>query len=169
MRRADDVRLRLGKQNRTAIGRAHADGEARRPRDDAVGARARVERPRRLGDDDMRRVDLVGGEQTARLDAERGGHARAILGDIGGTVMRADAAIEARIESAGNSALAREKRMAYAGERQRLGLDHHDVSNPGRESSCGSAMAMALHNSPIPFAPPAVRRESAWSISTVLP
>ena len=71
-----------------------------------ASARGRdVRRPRRVGDHDMRRVDLVGGEQTVRLDAKRRRHARAIFRDMGGAVARADAAIETGIEAAGDAAL----------------------------------------------------------------
>ena len=78
-----------------------------------------------VGDDDMRRVDLVGGEQTVRLDVERRRHARAIFRDMGGAVARADTAIEAGIEAAGDAALPREEGVADAGKRKGLGLDHH--------------------------------------------
>ena len=77
-------RLRIGEQNRAAIGRGHADGERAHAGDDGVGARPRVGRPRRFGDDDVRRVDLIGGEEAVRLDAERRRHARAIFRDVFG-------------------------------------------------------------------------------------
>ena len=44
---ADDAGLGVGEQHRGAIGGQHADGEAARGRDDGVGPRPLVRRPRR--------------------------------------------------------------------------------------------------------------------------
>ena len=67
-----------------------------------------------------RRMDLIGGEEAVRLDAERRRHARAVFGDWRGVVVRADAAVEARIDAVGNAAFAGEEGVADAGQRQRL-------------------------------------------------
>ena len=77
-----------------AIRRAHTDCKPDRAGDDGVGARARVAGPWLLGDNDVGRVNLIGGEEAVRLDGERGRHARAIFGDMAGMIARADAAIE---------------------------------------------------------------------------
>ena len=108
--------LRVGEQNRAAIRRGHADGERAHAGDDGVGAGPRVGRPRRFGDDDIRRVDLIEREEAVRLDAERGRHAGAIFRDMRGIVLRAGAAIEARIEAARHAARAREEGVADAGQ-----------------------------------------------------
>ena len=49
-----------------------------------VGARALFARPRRLGDHDVGRMDLVGREQALGRNAERGRHAGAVLGHLVG-------------------------------------------------------------------------------------
>ena len=116
MRGADHPRLGIGQEDRAAIGRGHANGEARRAGNDGVGARARVRLPGSLGDKDVGRVDLVGGEQTMRLDFERSRHARAIFGDIGRIIVRAKPAIEAGIEPGRYAALASEETVADAGK-----------------------------------------------------
>src|SRR5580704_5293259 len=118
-------------------------------------------------------MDLVGGEQTIRRDAERRRHARAILGDVAGIVVRADAAIETGIKAVRDAACAREESVADSGERQRRGLYHHRCfcryfSNPGSTPNFGSAIASTLNSSPMPFGPVSVSRASALSISAVL-
>ena len=44
-------------------------------------------RPRFVGDHHVGRMNLIGGEQTVRLDAQRRRHARAVLGDFVGRVV----------------------------------------------------------------------------------
>src|SRR4029079_12995680 len=60
MRRPDDSGLRVGKEDRPAIGSGYADGERAYPRDDSVGARPRFRGPRRLDGHDVWRVNLIG-------------------------------------------------------------------------------------------------------------
>src|SRR5580700_2369807 len=166
---ADDAGLWLGEEDWPAIRGAYADRQRPHARDDGVGAGSSLGQPRRFRHHHLRRVDLIAGQKAARLDPDRGCHARAVFRDMGAVVVRSDAAIEARIKAAGNAALAREEAVANAVERERAGLDHHGgVSNPGSGPSLGSAMASALNNSPMPCAPLSVRRERARSISSAL-
>ncbi len=138
MRRADDTSPRLGEQNRPAIGRGYTDGERALACDNGVGTWALFSLPGLLGDRDLRRVDLVGRQEAVRLDPDRRRHTGTIRGDMIGPVVRTDAAIEAGIVAAGNAAVAREKRVPDAGNRECLGLDHHDgFSNPGSGPSLG--------------------------------
>ena len=95
MRRAHDPSPRIGEKDRTAIGRADADREAAFAGDDRVGARARGRGPRRVGDNDVRRVNLVDGEQMVRIHRQGCCHACAILGNMVVAVVRTDAAVEA--------------------------------------------------------------------------
>src|SRR5580704_17570473 len=166
---ADDAGAWVGEQDRPAIRGAYADRQRPHAGDDGGGARPGLGQPRRFRDHHLRRMNLIAGQQAARLDPDRGCHARAVFRNMGAVVVRSDAAIEARIKAAGNAALAREEAVADAVERQRLSLDHHGgVSNPGSGPSFGSAMASALNNSPMPCAPLSVRRERASSISSAL-
>ena len=118
MRGADHMGFRIGEQDRAAIGRGHADGKRAHAGDDGVGARPRVGRPRSFGDNDLGRMHLIEGEEAVRLDAERRRHARAVFRDMAGVVLRAGAAIEARIDAAGHAAGAGEEGMANAGQSQ---------------------------------------------------
>src|SRR5215472_15706912 len=109
---------------------------------------------------------LIGGEQPPRLHPERGRHAGAIFHDLASVVSRADAAIETCVKPAGDTARSREKAMADSGQCQRRSLDLHGlVSKAGNGPSFGAANAMALNNSPMPPAPPAINRENASSMS----
>src|SRR5580692_10492074 len=166
---ADDAGVWFGEENRPAIRGADPDGECPDARDDGVGAGPGLGQPRRFRDYHLRRVDLIAGQKAARLDPDRGRHAGAVFRDMGAVVVRSNAAIEARIEAAGNAALAREEAVADAVERERSSFDHHGgVANPGRGPNFGSAMASALNNSPMPWAPVSVRRDAASSISSAL-
>ena len=130
MRGADDARVRIGEQHRPAIGGADPDRKPGHAGHDGVGARSGLGGPRRLGDDDVRRVNLIGGEQAVRLDRERRRHAGAIFGDQASLIARAHAAIEARIDAPGDAALAGEEGVAEPGQLQRFGLDHHRAISP---------------------------------------
>src|SRR5580700_5241568 len=165
---ADDAGPRLGEEDRSAIRGADADGERPHARDDGVGAGAGLRQPRRFRDHHLRRVNLIAGQKAARLDSDRGRHAGAVFRDMSVVVIRPRAAIEARIEAARYTALAREKTVTDAVERERSSFDHHGVANAGRGPSFGSAMASALNNSPMPCAPVSVRRAAASSISSAL-
>src|SRR5207253_2859200 len=114
------------------------------------------------------RVDLVGGEEALRANAERRRHAGAVLLDQRGLVVRSLPAVEALIDAAGHAAVAGEEGVANARERgERRGLESgaHD-SNPGSSPSRGCAMAMTLNISPMPVRPGAVKRASAASIAS---
>src|SRR5262249_50726298 len=148
---------------------------------DRVGARTLVRRPRTVDDHDVGRVDLVGGEQPIRCDAERHRHAGAVLRDAAGDVARANPGIEAGIDAFGHAAVAGEERMTDARERcKRGGLQPARVvpglagrrvdagahtSKPGRTSSCGLARITALIMRPMPVGSSLVRRASAVSIA----
>src|SRR5580704_9363909 len=166
---ADDAGLWVGEQDRPAIRGADADRQCPHARDDGVGAGPGLRQPRSFRDYHLRRMNLIAGQEAIRLDPDRSRHAHAVFRDMGAVVVRSDAAIEAGIEAAGNTALACEEAVADAVERERSSLDHHGgVSNPGSVPSFGSAMASALNNSPMPCAPLSVRRERASSISSAL-
>ena len=132
--------------------------------------------PRRLRDHDVGRMDLVGGEEALRRDRERRRHARAVLRDMGRRVVRAGAAVEARIDAVGHAAVAREEGVADAGEGgqrgsvQRSGahVGTSHGSNPGSVPSRGSPIAIALNNVPMPVRPAPVRRATATSTSVAL-
>ena len=61
-------------------------------------------------------MDLVAGEKTFRRNAERFGHAGAVLGDLGGGVLGADAAVEALVQPLRHAAGAGEEAVADSGE-----------------------------------------------------
>ena len=109
---ADDARLRVREQHRTAVGRGNADCQPGHARHDRVGARARFMRPRLLRHHHVGRVDLVGAQERLRGDAERGRHAGAVLGHVLARIGRSDTAVEARIDAQRGAALAGEEGMA---------------------------------------------------------
>src|SRR5262249_56176004 len=107
------------------------------------------------------RVDRIGGGRAGGRAPERRRHGGAVLGDVRGRIVRAGAAIEARIEAARHAALAREEGVPDAGERgERGGLQRRllmrgfrrarppdtpaHVSNPGRTSIFWLDSAIAL-------------------------
>ena len=116
MGRADDACAVVDEEDRAAIGGRDADGQPGNFGNDCIGPRARIRAPRPLDGHDVRRMNLVGGEQVKRCDAERRRHAGAVFGDIARRVMRAHAGVERRIESIGHAACAREEAMADAGK-----------------------------------------------------
>jgi len=61
-------------------------------------------------------MDLVAGEETLRRHAEAVGHAGAVLGDPGGRVLGADAAVEAFVDTIRHAARTREEAVADAGK-----------------------------------------------------
>ena len=125
MGRADHARMRVGEQHRSAVGGADADAEPRRLGHDGVGARPVRCGPRRVGDDDVRRMDLVDAEKVLGPHADRRRHARAVLGDFRGRVFRAQPAVQAFVEAVGHAARAGEKGVADAGQGgQRARLQH---------------------------------------------
>jgi hypothetical protein len=70
-------------------------------------------------------MDLVSGEQVVRRYAERRRHARAVLRHLGGSVVGACPAVEARIDAVGHAAFAGEEGVANAGEgAEGCGLEH---------------------------------------------
>ena len=156
VRRADDARPARS-ANSTGPQSAVETPIARpRPaRHDGVGARARLRRPRRVGDHHVRRMDLVGGQEMVRRDAERRRHAGAVLRDIGRGVVRADAGIEAGIEAGRHAAFAGEEGMADAVERA-AGSDRSACSMPSvilesgqRARASDRAIASALNREPM--------------------
>ena len=115
---ADHLRLRVGEQHWSAIRRRYAESDARHFRHHGIDARSVVARPRLLDHDDIGRVDLIGGEEMLRLDAERLRHPAAVFVDVVGVIFRADAAIERRVNALRHAAGAREERVANAVERR---------------------------------------------------
>ena len=77
-------------------------------------------------DDDVGRMDLVGGQEPVRRDAHPVGDASAVLGNRGRVVGRADAGVEAAVDAFGDAAGSREVAMPDAGGRsfvQQRGLN----------------------------------------------
>ena len=95
MRGADHARGGIGKQDRAAIGGGDADGDAFGAGDDGVGARPRVALPWSGRHHDVGRMDLVRAEKALGRNAHLLGHPAAVFRDMGGIVVRAEAAIEA--------------------------------------------------------------------------
>src|SRR3954467_13817965 len=110
-------------------------------------------------------MDLVGGEQAIRRDAERRRHAGTVLRDTRGRVVGADAAIEAGIDAVGHAAGAREEGVADAGQRgEGIRLQHAHIVKPGRAGSFGAERAIALTRRPMPVRSSLIRRSSAaWT------
>src|SRR5215831_16477343 len=81
-----------------------------------VASRTPVAAPRQLDRHHVGRMNLVGGEQVVRRYAERRGHARAVLGYLGGRVVGACPAVETRIDPVGHAAFTGEEGVADAGE-----------------------------------------------------
>ena len=78
-------------------------------------------------------MDLVHADEALRHDAHLLGHPAAIFRDIGGIVVRTEAAIEALVDSAGYAALAGEEGVAQAGNgREQRRSERHGVSRSGR-------------------------------------
>ena len=183
MRRADHAGLRIDEQDRPAIGGGGADRKALDAGDDGVGARARRRIPGLGPDHDIGRMDLVQGEKMRRRNAHVFRHPAAIFGDMGGIVARADAGIEARIDAAGDAALAREESVAQArnGREQRRGKRRHGRcirgvmvrppqsvrrSKPASAERCGSETPSTLNIEPMPPRPPPISRFSAPAMSS---
>jgi hypothetical protein len=122
---ADDARCRIGEQHWAAIGGRNSDRQRPHPGDDGVGPRPRLAAPGRFGDHDVGRMNLVGGKKAVRRHADRRRHAGPVFRHLRGIIAGANAAIEAGIEAAGDAALAGEKAVADAGERQQVGFDLH--------------------------------------------
>ena len=90
-----------------------------------IGARPRLRRPGRIGDDHVGRMDLIGREQAVGRNAERLRHARAVFRHAFRPVAGADAAIEAGIDAVRYAARAREEGVADAGELGKIGGLQH--------------------------------------------
>src|SRR2546430_7980540 len=120
-------------------------------------------------------MDLVRAEQALGRNAHLLGHPAAIFRDMGRIVVRAEAAIEALVDSARYPALAGEERMAQPGDGcEQRRSERHAVSSPGAGGSSlrpatevrlGSVTASTLNIDPMPPRPLSVRRFSAAGIS----
>ena len=112
-----DARLRVGEQDRPAIGGRYADRE---PGVAVTTASARGRASGAQGCSDrhhLRRMDLIGGEEAIRRDAERCRHAGAVLRHVRGRIVGAGAAVEACVDAVGDAARAGEEGVADAGQR----------------------------------------------------
>src|SRR5471030_1490829 len=118
-------------------------------------------------------MNLERGEKARRRHAQLRRDAPAVFRDMRCIVLRADAAIEAFINSIGHAAVAGEERMTQArnGRKQRRS-QRHDVSallsgsaKPASVSSAGSEIDTTLNIDPMPPRPPSVRRFSAPEMS----
>src|SRR5258708_26697072 len=120
-------------------------------------------------------MDLVRADQALGRTAHLLGHRAAVFGDAGGVVVRAEAAIEALVDSVGYPTLAGEEGVAQPGngcEQRRS--ERHAVSSPGAGGSSlrpatevrlGSVTASTLNIDPMPPRPLSVRRFSAAAMS----
>src|SRR6185312_2152112 len=96
------------------------------------GAGARVARPWSGRHHSIWGVDLVHADEVLRHHAHLLGHPAAIFQDIGGIVVRTEAAVEALVDFAGYAALAGEEGMAQAGNgREQRRSEGHWVSRSG--------------------------------------
>src|SRR5438552_6290236 len=98
-------------------------------------------------------MNLVRGEEMAGLDAHRRRHPPAVFRDVVLVVLRADAAVQAGIDSTGDAALAAEKSVAQRGYGgQQWGRQHHRFrASAARSSSSLSATSMSIAGSEIPI------------------
>src|ERR1700722_1921150 len=176
MRRADHARARIDQKDRPAIGRGDADGETCRARHDGVGARPRRALPWTGRDHRVGRMDLVHAEKMRGVNAHLLRHPAAVLRDMGGHVVRAEAAIEAFIDVGGDAAVAGEESVAQPGNRrqQRRAEPHGcaapaacaSSSNPASAVRWGSETASTLNIDPMPPRPPPISRCSAPEMSS---
>ena len=175
-------RLAVGEQDRPAIGAGDAERDAGRARRPCASAFGRSPGHGPVDDDHVGRMDLVEADQMRRLDHQMRRHARPVLGDRRGIVVRAEPAIERGIDAGRDAALAREEGVADAG----LGGEIGSVMNMSVVRSCGGVSpalaadegqiraaaaepgcdsARTLNNSPMPVAPRSVRRSKAAPIA----
>src|ERR1700722_661240 len=177
MRSRDHAHVGIDQQYRAAIGRSDADGEALVAGVHGVRAGAWLAaRPWCVHHHGVRRMDLVHPHKMFRRDAHRFRHAAAILDDIGAVVVRAQSAIEAFVDAAGDATLARKERVAKAGNsRQQRRGEFHAVAplapclsslKPASWSRCGSVTASTLNIVPMPPRPPPISRFSAPEMSS---
>src|SRR5665213_2587156 len=137
LRRPDHARVRVDQQDRAAIGRGDAERKPFRTGDHGVRARP-LARPGAGHDHRVRRMDLPDAEEMRRCDLHPLGHPAAVLRDMGGIVVGADAAIEALIDALGRAAVAGEESVAQPGNcRQQRRSEHH----------AGSALASGFSSS----------------------
>jgi hypothetical protein len=99
MRSADDAGLIVGKKQRSTVGSGHADRQTRDARHDSIGARTAAVCPWLVRYDHVRRMNLIGREQSIRTNTERSRHASTVLGNLVGRIARADAAVERGIDT----------------------------------------------------------------------
>src|SRR5438067_10522562 len=70
-------------------------------------------------------MNLIGGEQVMRVHLERRRHARTVLGNIGRRIIGSGPAVEAGIDSLGDTDLTREEGVADTRKRaERIGLQY---------------------------------------------
>ena len=131
----DHAGVRIGEQDRSAVRRGYSDRERAHARDDGVRLRPVLGRPRRFGDNNLGRMRLIGREQALRFHCKRCRHAGAIFQNVIGVVVRSDAAVEARIKAARNTAGARKKGICSA--------SRPVESTPSRTTTASDARAAA--------------------------
>ena len=152
MRGADNPGDRVGEQYRRAIGREHAERDARDGGHHGVGARVGGAPPRPLDGDRRGAVDLMAGDQPLHREGELRRRDRPVLLDLRRIVVRAEAAIERREHAVADPALAGEEGVAnIAIALERAEGDHHPVahSNPAGAGRPGDVSARALNKVPI--------------------
>src|SRR5260370_39398098 len=124
----------------------------------------------------MGRMNLEYAKKIRRRDAHLLRHPAAIFRDIGGIVVRAEAAIETSVDAIGHAAVARKESVAQAGNgrEQRRSQPHGSSApascfssiNPASELRWGSEIASTLNIDPMPPRPPPISRFSAPEMSS---
>src|SRR5712664_470590 len=124
-------------------------------------------------------MNLEYAEKIRRRDAHLLRHPAAIFRDIGGIVVRAEAAIETSIDAIGHAAVARKESVAQAGNgrEQRRSQPHGSSAsassfssfsslNPASKVRWGPEIASTLNIDPMPPRPPPISRFSAPEMSS---
>lgn len=93
MSRGDNSGLRIGEQDRCTIRRECRNRDTRCRRDEGVRLRHRIEGPGLGGDDGVRAMVLMGGQQVRRCDPKVGCDAPPVFRDGCPVVLRAGPAI----------------------------------------------------------------------------
>src|SRR5579859_634521 len=175
MRRPDHARRGIDEQDRSAIGCGDADGEPFTPRHDGVGLRPRRSVPWTARQHRIRRVDLVHADEMRGRDAQLFRHPAAVFGHPGRVIVRAEAAIEAGIDTIGHAAVAGEKSVAKpwngrkqgGGKHQEAPADSLSSLRPGSEVRLREETPSTLNIEPMPLRPPPVNRFSAAEMSSL--
>src|ERR1700730_1126164 len=161
----DHAGCMVGEQDRPAIGCRNRNREPGTRCHQRISARPCLDAPRSINNDDLRRVDLIRGEQILGADPEGGCHAGAVFRHFSGVIIRPDACVEAGVDALGYAPLASEEGVADTRKRRERGsLQHAQASKPGSECSLGLDKARTFISWPMPRRPSSVSRPTAASM-----